>query len=76
MFEQLAGDQKVGKWVRDVLFQVDLSERTAEADRSHLGRVALNCSSTAPLQEPTQLVLGIEPQCRDASFFDIEMNHA
>src|SRR3989442_14537856 len=39
MFAQLAGDQKVGEWVRDVLFKAVLSERTAEAHRTILGEL-------------------------------------
>jgi hypothetical protein len=37
LFAQLAGDQKVGQWVRDVLFKTVLSERTAEAQNTILG---------------------------------------
>jgi hypothetical protein len=39
MFEQLAGDQRVGEWVRDALFRAVLSERTAEAHRTILEEV-------------------------------------
>jgi hypothetical protein len=36
LFAQLAGDQKVGELVRDVLFKA-VSERTAEAQNTILG---------------------------------------
>ena len=39
LLKQLAGDQRVGEWVRDVLFKAVLSERTAEAHRTILGEV-------------------------------------
>ena len=37
LLKQLAGDLRVGEWVRDVLFKAVLSERTAEAHRTILG---------------------------------------
>ena len=47
LFVQLAGDQRAGKWVCDVLFKTVLSERTADANRMILGEVALRpCYST------------------------------
>jgi hypothetical protein len=58
MFEQLAGDQKIGEWVRDVLFKAVLSERTAEAHRTILGevlalrKILLNLQFTAAAGEP------------------------
>ena len=58
MFEQLAGDQKVGEWVRDVLFKAVLSERTAEAHRTILGevlalrKILLNLQFTVAAGEP------------------------
>src|SRR5678815_4394682 len=39
LFEQLAGDQRVGEWVREVLFKHVLSERSADAHRTILGEV-------------------------------------
>src|SRR5438445_9248728 len=39
LLKQLAGDQRVGEWVRDVLFKAVLSERTAEAHRTILGEL-------------------------------------
>ena len=39
LLKQLAGDQRVGEWVRDVLFKAVLAERTAEAHRTILGEV-------------------------------------
>src|SRR2546425_12815479 len=39
LFAQLAGDQPVGEWVREVLFKAGLSERTAEAHRTILGEL-------------------------------------
>ena len=39
LFAQLAGDQPVGEWVREVLFKAVLSERTAEAHRTVLGEL-------------------------------------
>ena len=58
MFEQFAGDQKVGEWVRDVLFKAVLSERTAEAHRTILGevlalrKILLNLQFTVAAGEP------------------------
>src|SRR5262245_8679670 len=39
LFEELAGDRRVGEWVRDVLFKAVLAERTADAHRTILGEV-------------------------------------
>ena len=39
LLKQLAGDQRVGEWVRDVLFKAVLAERTAEAHRTILAEV-------------------------------------
>ena len=39
LLKQLAGDQRVGEWVRDVLFKAVLAERTAEAHRTILGEL-------------------------------------
>ena len=50
LFAQLAGDQKVGEWVSNVLFKAVLSERPAEAHRTILGRFARPADDPA---EPT-----------------------
>ena len=58
LFEQLAGDQRVGEWVREVLFKAVLSERTAEAHRTILGevlalrKILLNLQFTVAAGEP------------------------
>ena len=39
LLKQLAGDQRVGEWVREILFKAVLSERTAEAHRTILGEL-------------------------------------
>jgi hypothetical protein len=39
LLKQLAGDQRVGEWVRDVLFKAVLAERTIEAHRTILGEL-------------------------------------
>ena len=58
MFAQLAGDQKVGEWVRDILFKAVLSERKAEAHRTILGellalrKILLNLLFTVAPGEP------------------------
>ena len=58
MFEQLAGDQRVGEWVRDTLFKAVLGERTAEAHRTILGellalrKILLNLQFSVAAGEP------------------------
>ena len=58
LFAQLAGDQPVGEWVREVLFKAVLSERTAEAHRTILGellalrKILLNLQFTVAAGEP------------------------
>ncbi len=39
LFAQLAGDQRIGEWVREVLFKAVLAERTADAHRTILAEV-------------------------------------
>ena len=39
LLKQLAGDQRVGEWVREVLFKAVLAERTVEAHRTILGEL-------------------------------------
>ena len=39
LLKQLAGDQRVGEWVREVLFKAVLAERTDEAHRTILAEV-------------------------------------
>src|ERR1700704_3081962 len=52
LFKELAGDQRIGEWVRDVLFKAVLSERTADAHRTILAevlalrKILLNLQST------------------------------
>ena len=58
LFAQLAGDQSVGEWVREVLFKAVLAERTAEAHRTILGevlalrKILLNLQFTVAAGEP------------------------
>jgi hypothetical protein len=58
LFAQLAGDQKAGEWVRDVLFKAVLSERTAEAHGTILGvflalrKILRNLQFTVAAGEP------------------------
>ena len=58
LLKQLAGDQRVGEWVRDVLFRAVLAERTAEAHRTILGevlalrKILLNLQFSVALGEP------------------------
>jgi hypothetical protein len=50
--KQLAGDQRVDEWVRNVLFKAVLAERTAEGHRTIFGRGA------RPQKHPTQPAVG------------------
>ncbi len=58
LLKQLAGDQRVGEWVREILFKAVLSERTAEAHRTILGellalrKILLNLQFTIAAGEP------------------------
>ena len=49
LLKQLAGDQRVGEWVRDVLFKAVLAERAGEAHRTILRRSA---SRTGGISKP------------------------
>ena len=58
LLKQLAGDLRVGEWVREVLLKAVLSERTAEAHRTILGevlalrKILLNLQFTVAAGEP------------------------
>jgi hypothetical protein len=58
LLKQLAGDQRVGEWVRDVLFKAVLAEQTAEAHRTILGellalrKILLNLQFSVAAGEP------------------------
>src|SRR4029078_8459212 len=58
LLKQLAGDQRVGEWVRDVLFKAVLAERSAEDNRTILGellalrKILLNLQFSVAVGEP------------------------
>ena len=58
LLKQLAGDLRVGEWVREVLLKAVLAERTAEAHRTILGevlalrKILLNLQFTVAAGEP------------------------